>query len=213
MMRKINKRISKRFGNKSYAIVADGKTEAWYFQMMKQEENILVNIVPELPDHKSLDALFDIVKNKSKEGYDKVYWIVDFDTFIKEDRECKKGKSSSLAKFNEYYKELKKRPNVEVLINDPCLEFWYLQHFTYCGRYYPTYNKLIKDLKKFMNDYEKTEKYYKQTNNIYKRLHPNLTKAIDNAKQLSKYNPDNPETPQAEIHKLVELLLKEKQDK
>lgn len=210
-MRKINSRNPKRLVRKSYSIVVDGQTEAWYLQMMRQEEKLQVNIAPELPEHKDLEALYETVLSKVEEGYDKVYWTVDFDVIIKESKVHKKGVQSSLSQFNDYYKKLKKQPKVEVLINNPCLEFWYLQHFVCSGRYYPKYApSLERDLKKYMNDYEKTERYYKQANNIYKRLHPSLLTAIKNAKSFSDYDLSNPENPYAEMYRLVESLLKDK---
>ncbi len=39
----------------TFAIVVDGKTEVWYFQMLKRNEsNLQVNIEPKIPQKKKL---------------------------------------------------------------------------------------------------------------------------------------------------------------
>lgn len=41
---------------KAYAIVVDGETEVWYFQMLKRNETSLqVNIEPQIPIKKKLE--------------------------------------------------------------------------------------------------------------------------------------------------------------
>ena len=44
----------------TYAIVVDGKTEVWYFQMLKRNEpNLQVNIEPKIPQKKKLSEQYE----------------------------------------------------------------------------------------------------------------------------------------------------------
>lgn len=75
----------------AYAMVVDGETEIWYFQMLKQYEekynSIRLNIKPEIPQKKDLKSQFELVKELLGAEFNRVYWIVDFDTILKETRE------------------------------------------------------------------------------------------------------------------------------
>ena len=83
----------------AFAVVVDGQTEYWYLQMLKQNEpNILFDITPKILQKKNIDQQYELVIALSEEEYDKVFWIVDLDVFLKEERE-KKSNSSSLQKF------------------------------------------------------------------------------------------------------------------
>ena len=144
--------------------------------------------------------------------YDRVIWLLDFDTLIKEEREKKKGQKSDLQVFKEYKQQLeryntKEKRKVDILVNTPCLEFWYLLHFEQTGRYYPQCIAATRDLKKYLPNYEKTRNYYlKQNNDLYQRLKPNQANAIQNAKKLSELDFNNPQTAKAEIYKIFNIL-------
>ena len=59
----------------TYALVVDGQTEAWYFQMMKRNEPLLqVNIEPKIPQKKKLSDQYNKVCELA-EDYTKVFWI------------------------------------------------------------------------------------------------------------------------------------------
>ncbi len=76
----------------TFAVVVDGETEYWYLQMLKRhEKNIRVNIKPEIPNKKTLRNQYKQICELS-ENYTKVFWIVDLDNIIKEDKEAPKGK-------------------------------------------------------------------------------------------------------------------------
>lgn len=206
MARQKNQR--KGNGKKVYSIIVDGETEVWYFQMMKRHEDLpKVDVKPELPKRKKLKEQFEAVLDNAK-LYDKVFWIVDFDTIIKEDREAKKGVESTLQAFQRYVKTLSKYRNVVVYVNNPCLEFWYLLHFEMSSRYFPqceTVEKLLQ--KNYLSDYEKSQKYYtKQDNDIYKKLKPLQREAIKNAAKLGNFEFDNPQSAKAEMYQIFEEL-------
>jgi len=194
-------RETKIKANPNFAIVVDGDTEVWYFQMLKRNERkINVNIEPKIPQKKSLIEQFDLVRFLS-EDYTTVFWILDFDTIIKKTREAKKGEETAIQAFLRYRNELKnKNKNVIIIVNNPCLEFWILLHFEKTSKYFDNCKSAEKQLKKHLKDYEKSKKYYtKQDNDIYLKLRPHLSTAIKNAVFLGSFNVENPNRAMCEM--------------
>ncbi len=202
------KRHRKGRGRKVYSIIVDGETEKWYFDMMKKHEDLpRIDVKPELPKKKRLEDQYDAVVENAK-NYDRVIWLVDFDNIIKESKETTKGQASKIEEFRKYCERLKAYENVSVLVNTPCMEFWYLLHFETTGKYYAKCESAEKALKKsHLKDYEKTQKYYKKRNkDIYEKLKPEQSEAIKNAKQLGDFNFKNPESAKAEIFKVFDII-------
>ena len=190
----------------TFAIVVDGECEVWYFQMLKRNERKLtVNIKPDLPQKKKLEEQFDEVKNLS-EVYTKVFWIVDFDVIIKESRETSENENTSLNLLNNYISQIKsKLKNVVVIINTPCLEYWFFLHYMQTSRYYNLCSKVVKELKKYLSDYSKTRDFFTKNNNdIYLRLKPYLKSAIRNAKLTGNFEAQNPQKGLSEMYKFFE---------
>lgn len=186
----------------TYAIVGDGGCEVWYFQMLKQSENLIINIKPELSLKTSLKKQYEHVK-KLAETYHKVFWIVDYDVIERESRECKIGDKKRSEEFARYYKELSKLENVEILVVNTCFEYWLYLHFKYSKKNYKDCDETGKDLKKEFPLYEKTEKFYKKNNSdIYSSLKDKLPTAIKHAIKLGKFDIQNPNNPVCEIHRL-----------
>jgi hypothetical protein len=212
--RKSKKGSQKPQIRKAFALVVDGYTESWYIQQLKnQEKNILVNLdlQPMLPHKKKLEDLYELIIKLEKEEYDKIFWIIDFDTIIKEAKEAK----TKLRKFREYCKELSKNSEkIIIIVNNPCLEYWLLQHFIQTSKYFRSYEDLEKYLKKHIKEYEKTNKFYYTCNGgkgIYSLLKPHLETAILNSKKLAKFAFDESdvksyETGVTEMYKLFEEL-------
>ncbi len=203
-------RISKnRQAKLSYSIIVDGKIEVWYFQMMKKHERLpRIDIIPEIPKRKSLEEQYSTVKEKAK-VYDKVFWIIDLDTVLKEDRERKKGSVPKIIKLSEYRLALNRNYNdiVVMAINNPCLELWYLLHYRETHKYFPDCNNVTEELKHYLTDYEKTERYYKKNNNdIYKQLKPYQLTAIVNSSNLGNFNFEKPEKTISEMNKILGLM-------
>lgn len=198
----------KASGKKVYSIIVDGETEVWYLQLMKRYRSLTnLNIEPELPKRKKLVDLFELVKANAK-IYTKVIWIIDFDAVVKENNEVRRGEKSVFKTLEDYIVKLKKLGNVEVLINTPCLEFWYLLHFKETGKYYASSDKICKLFKgTILEDYEKSERYYKKRNNdIYLKLQGLQPVAIANAEKLGDFDFGNPETAISEIYKIFNLI-------
>jgi len=201
-----SKSTRKGAGKEIYSIVVDGETEVWYFQLLKQYESLKnVDIKPDLPKKKKLSELYKLVVDHAAE-FTKVIWVVDLDVVIKEDREKSGEGKSALQELKEYIDLLEQFDNVYVLINTPCLEYWYLLHLKQTSKYYSSCKDVCKQFKgTILEGYEKTEKYYK-TKNIYLMLKPYQSFAIENAKRLGGFDIENYSTGKAGIYKIVELL-------
>lgn len=201
---------TKRDGKQIHLIVIDGKTEKWYLDLYK-EKNSLKNfkVDPELCKKRTLKEQFQTIE-ENLNNYLSIIWVIDFDVILKETCETPKGEKTKISEFREYMELLKKHENVHILINVPCLEYWYLLHIKNTSKYYTCYNDLEKEFKNTILDgYEKTEKFYKQKNkDIYTKLQPFLEKAITNAKQLGDINIYDMEKGKAEIYKLFSILNK-----
>ena len=201
----MRRKVAPRKTIPTFAFVVDGETEIWYLQMLKQNERgIRLNVEPEIPQKKALEDQFDLVCVLAEGEYDSVYWIVDLDAIIKESNEAISGTKTRLSRFNEMRVKLcNDYQKVKVIVNNPCLEFWFLLHFERTSKYYRDCSSVVRSLKKHLSGYEKTEKFFKKRNNdIYLQLKPFLHSAIKNAEALDPFELENPERAICEMHEL-----------
>ncbi len=196
-----------RKGKKTYSIIVDGQTEVWYLQMLKKHENLpRIDIKPELPKKKKLsDQFHSVIENSGI--YDEVFWLIDFDTVLKENKENRKGSESTLEEFKRYTGIIKRGyPNVSLFVNNPCFELWILLHFEARGRFFPYCGDVEDRIKRlYLRDYEKSQRFYKKRdNNIYLLLAEGKELAAKNAKKLGDFDVDNVHSSVAEIYKILE---------
>lgn len=202
-MRK-TKTISRK-PEKVFAFVVDGECEYWYLQLLKRhEKEIRIGIEPKIPQRKTIPELYKKAVDLAKE-YTHVFWIVDFDVILKESRETKKGKKSPLIQFKDYYNIIQqKHKNITIIINNPCLEYWYLLHYKKTSKHYNTYKELESELKKHIPDYDKSQQFYMKNNNdIYLRLKSLLSTAVTHAKLIEEFDFNNP-SGTAQMHLFYE---------
>ncbi len=164
----------------TFAIVVDGETEVWYFQMFKRNEpDLQVNIEPKIPQKKKLSEQYEKVIELAKD-YEKVFWIIDLDKIIED---------SKIVELKSFLTKLEKEKfnNVITIFNNPCLEFWFILHYEQTTKYFPKCKEAENQLKKYLKDYEKTRKYFtRQDNDIYLKLKPNLSDALRNTKNTKR---------------------------
>ena len=194
----------------AFAVVVDGETEYWYLQMLKHNEpNIPFNIKPQILQKKNINQQYDLVTALLEDDYDKVFWIVDLDVLLKEERE-KNNSTSSLQQFLNYYKSLSKQNKVVVIVNNPCLEYWFLLHYKKTNKVFTACTDAEKQVSQKLKGYEKTDKFFKKDNDIYKQLKPHLQKAINNATALGSFDTHNHSEAMCEMPLLFqELKLEE----
>ena len=193
--------------NPSFAVVVDGETEVWYLQMLKRNERaIRVSIKPEIPNKKSVEEQYSLVCDLSNKEFTKVFWLIDLDTVVKEENEASKGKESPIKAFDKLRTDLSKNyPNVVVVVNNPCLEFWFLLHFEKTSKYFNTCKSAESQLKKHIKNYEKTQKFFtKQNDDIYLKLKPILKTALENSIALGSFDNKNPIKAMCEMELLFQ---------
>lgn len=190
-----------KIGKPKFAFVGDGECEYWYIQMLKRNERIIsVDLKPELLQKKKLVDQYKKVLELSND-YDKVFWIVDLDTIIKETREARRGTKTAIKEFEEYCDKISgAHENIIVVVNNPCLEYWILLHYETTSKYYETGDGITKQLKQHIPEYKKSQSFYtKQGDDIYLRLKPLLSHAISNAEKLGKFDFQNLYTGMSEM--------------
>ena len=190
-----------------YAIVVDGDCESWYMNMIKRNErSIKVDIKPEIPQKKKLKDQYERVLELSQ-YYDKVIWIVDFDVIGSETLKAKRGANTPLNEFKLYLAALKNLDTVSVIVNAPCLEYWFLLHFETTSKHFNNCEDANRQLKKHLKDYEKSQKYFTSKNNdIYLKLKDRLNTAFENAEKLETFDINNPHKGMTQMQVLFELL-------
>ncbi len=157
------------------SVIVDGKDEKWYLENLKKHYSCDAlrksKINPKLPQHKKIDELFLLAKEEARAGYDKVILIVDLDGPLNNNSEMEKLKVwyDRYVKHSGQYSWMEK---LKVIINSPCLEYWYLLHFNKTNKFYRSYADLLKDIKKIkqLSDYDKDSDYYNGQPDLYERL-------------------------------------------
>jgi hypothetical protein len=190
----------------AYAIVGDGGCEVWYSQMLKRNERyIQVSIEPKLAQKTPLIKQFEKTLELAEE-YSKVFWIVDYDVIQKETREYKKGDKPKNQEFKEYYEYIQKNlsDKVIIIVNNSCLEFWFLLHFNFTSKIFSNCNETQKELKKHLKDYAKTQAYFTKQKDIYFLLKDKIQTAITNSKKLGEFDIENPDKSISEMWKFFE---------
>jgi len=190
------------------AFVVDGNCESWYIQMLKRNErSISVNLEPKIPQKKKLSEQYKMVLDLSLD-YDNVFWIIDFDVINSETRSKKKGIKTPLQEFNEYFDQIENDyKHIKIIINNPCLEYWFLLHFESTSKYIENCERVITQLKKHdcLSNYEKSKKYYtKEGSDIYFKLKPFLNTAITNSNKLEPFDFENPHSGLSQMQLLFE---------
>lgn len=187
MARIIRKTQNARF---AIAVIVDGQDEKWYIEKVKDHypNTVLrsIQIKPELADKKKVNDLFEEAKTRLNQEFSHVILIVDLDEPLKDVGEFERFKiwydrylsaqDGRFTKNNRWMKDL------TVIINNPCLEYWYLLHFGKTSKYYADYTSLLPDLRKIpeMANYDKSDTYYHNSPDIYLRL-DGMTSRLNNA--------------------------------
>lgn len=195
MARKIQKIQKDRGG---IAIIVDGKDERWYIDKVKEcylcNKLRQIKVKPELPTKKNVQDLFNLAQQLLKEEYSFAILILDLDKIRKEKKEGGKGVKGFEYFANSYNNYInikagqgnranKWMNNLLVIVNNPCLEYWFLLHYRQTTKFFKNCDSLIKEFKNIpeLKDYTKNETYIKS---LYKKLESKLPDARANAKEF-----------------------------
>jgi len=144
---------AKRTLNPSYIIIVDGQSEILYLNLIKTAN---IKVLPEIPKKKSLADMYALFKSKIGHS-DKIYWVVDLDVVIKE---------NNLHVLKDYLKNYKEN----IIINNPCLEYWFYLHYKKGGNFNNNCNDVIRALKKEDSFFQTYSKSVSDIENIVKLL-------------------------------------------
>lgn len=198
----MSRKIVRRKLNNTIAIIVDGKDEKWYVETIKEHYRNQcpaikeVKIEPDLPQNKKVQELFDLAQTKHLEGYKHIILIVDLDAILTAPKELQKFKEKYFTYISVKNGEVRRSPkqkwmqDLTLIINNPCLEYWYIVHFENTNRFFKDFEELKPVLLKHLSGYEKSEKYYNGNPDIYSRLggDKGLSIARQNAKKFSAFD-------------------------
>lgn len=198
---KISRRKPTRPPNKVILIVCEGKkTEKNYFQRLKEYLNLIsVSIEILSSRHPTPLKVIDYAKQKVKEisEYDEIYCVFDRDTHKDFDKALDETKKIKL-----------KNTIFEIIVSDPCFEFWILLHF---AKITPNFSasqspcnalQKCKTFKQHLPDYDKSNYDFDDI------VANHLNTAIENANEINETNLPTRQTPYTEVVRLVENLQK-----
>lgn len=181
------------------AVEGNNQTEKNYFNGLKFRNARIVFATGNDTDPMNMTkALLRDYKRKglTAELGDMAYCIVDGD--------LSKEKESQIVKADELIKEIQG----QVIVSNPCVEVWFICHFTDSTKQYVSSDDAVKRLQKFIPDYEKNMK------GIASILSDKMLLAIENAKKLNQYNQKNERKehcadyqPSTEVSVIIEYLI------
>ena len=187
--------LKQKKAHTAVAIIVDGQDEKWYVNKVKEHYPCdalkTIRVKPELPERKKVQELFDFAKSKLENEYSFVILIIDLDEPLKNTKEFNKFKELYTkyiaAKNNMLVGRQKSNydwmEKLLLIVNNPCLEYWYLLHYYKTTKFFSDFFTLCPVLRKIPDliHYEKCEKYYNNHPNIYVRLSNGLDVARNNA--------------------------------
>lgn len=129
---------SKKF---KISVVGEGATEWHYISSFNKVENYKVSIRPSLPKKSTYSEIFNKAKQLINQGYDRAYCLIDLDVCCED--------MVSYQKYLKEKKSIEKNKNIKVFETMPCIEYWFLLHFTsYSSKKYSSCDEVVKDLRK-----------------------------------------------------------------
>ncbi|MFC2410730.1 MAG: RloB family protein [Bacteroides sp.] len=187
-----------RMVKRSVVVICEGKTEWHYIDSLRVHKRYRFTLKPSLAKHTDVHAIQKKVENALKTAgkSDYVICLMDADRLGQYEKENEK--------YERMIRKLRKRKNFIPIRTYPCLEFWFLLHFSPGGKLYYNSDSVVKDLQAYIPDYEKTDEYLSK-NNLYRLLEDRLPQAMERAKRLCNI-PEDERICYSEVFKLLELL-------
>jgi hypothetical protein len=207
--RQFDRRVGKRKPKQSVLIVCEGdKTEPNYFKRLGEKLGILgrnsveVEIDIEPSNHASaprsvVTKANDLKKQRAESEsqivreYDKVYCVIDVEI-------------PQHATLKEAIEMARQAGGIDVILSNPCFEYWLRLHYGHTGSSYNCNNAVWKDLKRFCKGYDKgivKDEWF---------CTDKINSAIRNAKNVLKQHGVNADlvtcNPATDVHKVVEHM-------
>lgn len=197
----ISRRKPTKQPNKVILVICEGeKTEKNYFQRLKECLKLTSVSIKILPSpHPTPLQVIDYAEQKAKEvsEYDEIYCVFDRDTHKDFDKALDEAKKIKL-----------KNTIFEIIVSDPCFEFWILLHFAKITRNFSTSQSPCNALQKCKTFKQHLSDYDKSNYDFDDIVANHLNTAIENANEINKTNLPTRQTPYTEVVRLVENLQK-----
>lgn len=191
MARPTNRRTPKT----AYAVVGEGITEYYYFNNLKQVEELHLKsksftIKPDKPKTSNFKEIIAKARELIEKGYDKVFCVLDLDYINNQNviEEYKKRRDAA-----------SKNGKIMFVESMPCFELWLLLHYRYTSQEFQNDDAVGKMLKCEIAQYSKSQKFW-ETANLYGVLKPKLKDAIAHSKRLDK----SESTSKTAVYKIIE---------
>lgn len=171
---------------------AHNKTESNYLQHFKNNNGVSLKIKPtsNTAPETMLDYIYHYAQNNGyeKRSGDKIFMICDIDTKEKRHRLCQ----------DNFLAQARKK-NVTVIMSNPSLEVWFLDHFIFTSHCFSSQKEIIQCLKQYLPKYKKSD-------DVYPSL-PSWTIAKKNAiRQWASPRDNIPESPGTNVDVLLDAL-------
>ena len=165
----------------NFFVFCEGETEMAYVKFLRSLYRAPIQVIPKKGKSNISEDYIERSKNEYvRTGQDKVFLMYDLDV-------------------DGILEHLKKIPNAELLVSNPCIELWFLLHYQE-QKLEISSDKCIQKLHKVSIEYKKGVLSEEEK----KVLADKKELAIQRAKTLDEY-----ENPSVTIYKLLELLKKE----
>lgn len=185
---------------KSLAVFGEGPTEWFYLDAIRIAGRYPFRMHPSLPQHSDVAHLLAQAKKCLAEGYDEVVCLMDMDRLREFPDEMRRYEAA---------KRQKAYAKVTFIETDPSTEYWFLLHFADFrpGQQFESYEKLEKELRKFVPDYTKTEQYLRK-NTLLPTLTEkgNLEMAIARARESVAHHLNGESGAYTQMFKLFDKL-------
>ena len=195
----------------SVIILGEGITEKYYFDSLRD----ILKIKPKVnnPKHTSIQSLGQEIKKRIREGYNKIYCLMDMDNKINDGHSEHRKNSEAYLKLKRKYHKKKIRSKdgeAEVIMVEsyPSTELFFLYYFGYRGAEYT--NEQLKRILNEKTGYRVEEKYFikNSLHDLFEDHGGSLKTAILAAeKSVMTKDEKNPHASYSEIGSLIRMLL------
>lgn len=199
-MARVKKNLQTRY---SVALVGDGETERDYFSNVRDTDrpaNLTVH--PEIPRKiGNFRGVLSRAIELKKDGYDRVYALIDMDKVIKDRQQAayQAAKAAAIAK------------EIIVLENNPCFEVWLLMLFHYTAKLFKDCDDVGVSLREHIPGYNKSQKFMIGAK-LYENFKEHIIKhGMPNAKKLEANRDMQSELyPRAQAYEFFEWYFSQK---
>lgn len=163
MIRRGNRQVgSKRLKTRNLTIIGEGvRTERWYFDHLHDLTGLPIKVKDRNFGINTIAAFEKKIKQIREKNDDVI--IVVFDTDVM------RGKEAEWRRLQALKKTYEKSEDVLICDSYPCIEYWFLLHYTDTNKSYtappnsPLSDQVEEDLRSYMPAYSKQDKWVKDS--------------------------------------------------